>query len=53
MLILVCLVIASIFLLLSYREAHFLESKYTKEELFKLCREGKVDMYGCVTGGAW
>jgi len=53
MLILVCLVIASIFLFLRYREAHFLESKYTKEELFKLCREVKVYMYGCITGRAW
>jgi len=53
MIILVCLAVGAIFLYLGYQELHSLESEYTKEELFKLCSEGKVDMYGCVTGGAW
>ena len=42
-----------LFFLIGYQELKSLESEYTKEELFKLCSEGKVDMYGCVTGGAW
>ena len=42
-----------LFFLIGYQELKSLESGYTKEELFKLCSEGKVDMYGCVTGGAW
>ena len=42
-----------LFFLVGYQELKSLESEYTKEELFKLCSEGKVDMYGCVTGGAW
>ena len=50
---LVCLAIVSILLLLRYQKVHYLESVYTKEELFKLCREGKVNIYGCVSGGAW
>jgi len=53
MIVLVCLAVGAIFLYLGYQELHSLESEYTKEELFKLCSEGKVDMYGCVTGGAW
>ncbi|MDC1447237.1 hypothetical protein N8269_02825 [Candidatus Thioglobus sp.] len=47
------LVSGSLFFLIGYQELKSLESEYTKEELFKLCSEGKVDMYGCVTGGAW
>ena len=42
-----------LFFLIGYQELKSLESEYTKEELFKLCSEGKVDMYGCVAGGAW
>ena len=42
-----------LFFLIGYQELKSLESEYTKEELFKLCSEGKVDMYSCVTGGAW
>ena len=42
-----------VFFLIGYQELKSLESEYTKEELFKLCSEGKVDMYGCVKGGAW
>ena len=42
-----------LFFLIGYQELKSLEGEYTKEELFKLCSEGKVDMYGCVTGGAW
>ena len=42
-----------LFFLIGYQEIKSLESEYTKEELFKLCSEGKVDMYGCVSGGAW
>jgi len=42
-----------LFFLIGYQELKSLESEYTKEELFKLCSEGKVDMHGCVTGGAW
>ena len=42
-----------LFFLTGYQELNSLESEYTKEELFKLCSEGKVDMYGCVKGGAW
>jgi len=53
MIILVCLAAGAIFLFFGYQELHSLESEYTKEELFKLCSEGKVDMYGCVTDGAW
>ena len=53
MFVLICLIIVIIFLLLRYQEAHFLESEYTKEELFKLCSAGKVDMYSCVNGGSW
>ena len=51
--VLACLAAGAIFLFLGYQELNSLESEYTKEELFKLCSEGKVDMYGCVTGGAW
>ena len=47
------LVSGCLFFLIGYQELKSLESEYTKEELFKLCSEGKVDMYGCVTGGAW
>ena len=47
------LVSGFLFFLIGYQELKSLESEYTKEELFKLCSEGKVDMYGCVTGGAW
>lgn len=47
------LVSGCLFFLIGYQELNSLESEYTKEELFKLCSEGKVDMYGCVTGGAW
>jgi hypothetical protein len=36
-----------------YQELQSLESEYTKEELFKLCSEGKLDMYGCFKGGVW
>jgi len=39
--------------ILGYQELYSLKSEYTKEGLFKLCSEGKVDMYGCVTGGVW
>ena len=42
-----------LFFLIGYQELKSSESEHTKEELFKLCSEGKVDMYGCVTGGAW
>lgn len=42
-----------LFFLIGYQELKSLESEYTKEELFKLCSEGKVDMYDCVKGGAW
>ena len=47
------LVSGCLFFLIGYQELKSLESEYTKEELFKLCSEGKVDMYGCVSGGAW
>ena len=47
------LVSGCLFFLIGYQELKSLESEYTKEELFKLCSEGKVDIYGCVTGGAW
>ena len=47
------LVSGCLFFLIGYQELKSLENEYTKEELFKLCSEGKVDMYGCVTGGAW
>ena len=47
------LVSGCLFFLIGYQELKSLESEYTKEELFKLCSEGKVDMYGCVRGGAW
>ncbi|MDB4038381.1 hypothetical protein N9519_05010 [Candidatus Thioglobus sp.] len=47
------LVSGCLFFLIGYQELKSLESEYTKEELFKLCSEGKVNMYGCVTGGAW
>jgi len=42
-----------LFYLIGYQELKSLESEYTKEELFKLCSEGKVGMYDCVKGGAW
>ncbi len=42
-----------LFFLVGYQELKSLESENTKEELFKLCSEGKVDMYDCVKGGAW
>tara|TARA_B100000795_G_C22347437_1_gene267373 strand:- start:267 stop:458 length:192 start_codon:yes stop_codon:yes gene_type:complete len=51
--ILVCLATGAIFLFSSYQKLNSLNSKYTKEELFKLCSEGKVNMYDCVTDGAW
>ena len=47
------LVFGCLFFLIGYQELKSLESEYTKEELFKLCSEGKVDMHGFVTAGAW
>ena len=52
-LILAYLDIVSIFLLLRYQEVNSLESVYMKKELFKLCRKGKVNIYGWVTGEVW
>ena len=34
-------------------EEGVLDSEYTQQELSQLCSEGKVDMFGCVTGGVW
>ena len=52
-LILAYLDIVSIFLLLRYQEVNSLESVYMKKELFKLCRKGKVNISGWVTGEVW
>ena len=38
------LVSGCLFFLIGYQELNSLESEYTKEELFKLCSEGKVGM---------
>jgi len=48
-----CLAVGAIFLFLGHKDLQSLESEYTKEELFKLCSKGKVNMYDCVKGGAW
>ena len=34
-------------------EKGVLDSEYTQQELSQLCNEGKVDMWGCITGGVW